>query len=160
MRRFIQLLFLSLFLYACQNVDKVPVTETDISGPAAKQTAAIVVEGMSCQMACVSSINKTLSAMNGANMVDIHFDADRTLDTCYIDFNEQILDTQMMVDAIQKCNGGVYTVKSVHVTNVQPTTGQSKSTSASNVKVNERDKVKYSKFNFPSLLDLVKSVGF
>ena len=160
MRRFIQLLLLSLFIYACQSADKVPFTEDSISGPIAKQTAAIVVEGMSCEMACVSSINRTLAGMNGANSVDIHFDAERTLDTCYVDFNNEILDTQMMVDAIQKCNGGVYTVKSVHVTNVQPTTGQTNSTSSSNVKVNERDKVKYTKFNFPSLLDLVKSVGF
>ena len=137
---------------------EVKITETEVSGKAAKHTAAIVIEGMTCERACVSAINKTMKGLNGTENIDIHFDTAQTLDTCYVDFNESEITPSEMIQAIQTTNGGIYKVKSVEVITTVPSSGCKRGDSAP-IEGGDAEQSKNSQFNFPSVLDIIKRVS-
>ncbi len=162
------ILFSSLF-YSCNSNDNIAstdsinsgivITHSKETGTVAKQTAAIVIEGMSCEMACVSAVNKTMKGLEGTSNIDMHFDASLTLDTCYVDFNAEKITPNDMIQAIQETNGGLYKVKSVEIITVAPSSGcKSAPTNHPNTS-DDFEKSKNSKFNFPSVLDIIKRVN-
>jgi len=146
---------------AQSSIDKdILVTNTEVEGTARKNTAAIVIEGMSCEMACVSSVNKTVIALEGTSNINIHFDADQKTDTCFVDYDETVISPNELIGAIQNCNGGAYAVKAIELIKTSPKGAYNGRSSRNNSDVLVREKVKHSQFSFPSLLDLVKKVGF
>lgn len=141
-------------------IDKnIKVVTTELVGSSFKNTAAIVIEGMSCERACVSSINKTVVAMNGTSNINIHFNASNTTDTCYVDYDENVVSPNDLVEAIQKCNGGVYTVKAIELLKTVPQGAVNTRSSKGASDTRTREQVKHAEFSFPSLLDLIKKVG-
>lgn len=159
-KNFFKMLFILMFVVSCSGDSAVPVNITEVDGASDVQKAAFVIEGMSCEKACVSSVNKTITAINGVQDVNIGFDADRTLDTCYVSYNSSQVGYQEMLNAINTCNGGVYEVKAVEI---EKSKDSELNATSSNSKENQslkQEKMKHVEFNFPSFTELFKSVRF
>jgi copper chaperone CopZ len=115
-----------LFMVGCSNQnpgnnDFVPeegvvYTVREIVGKGESRSVAhLAIEGMSCQMMCVGSVDKALKNLEGVTSVDFAFDAQVEVDTVVVVYDHFSVSDKALVDAVQDLYKGRYKVKAIYV---------------------------------------------
>ncbi len=111
-----------VFLFACSNeiqveenliteesqinVEKVTKDKLNVDSK-----LKIEIEGMTCVIGCVKTIQSRLTKMNGVFEVEMDFDEERTIDFAIVKFDSKYTNEKLLVDEIQGIAQGIYTVK-------------------------------------------------
>lgn len=97
---------------AAGSMPEIEVVEVSTNGT----TADFSIEGMSCEMNCVSSVKSTLADMEGVTNIDFpDFSGDNDVNHGMVSFDAEKVTPEEMVAAIQKLYDGQYKVKHVKV---------------------------------------------
>ena len=103
------------FTYCSSNDTGDKITYKNTSTEAQQLSAKIAIKGMTCQMSCVSTVNKTLNGINGVESVVIDFDENKTTDFATVTFNTQNTSAVALLNSIESIGDGLYTVESIEV---------------------------------------------
>ncbi len=87
----------------------------EITGSESKTLANLSINGMVCEMNCVSSVKTTLADLDGVNDLEIDFDPARETDVAVVNFDPSKVSEQDMVKAIQALYDGQYEVTNVKI---------------------------------------------
>lgn len=163
-------LFLLGIVVACsgeeQKEEKDSENETTVSSQEqeeivyfANTEADITIEGMSCEINCVSSVKKALRKVDGITSVEIDFDAERNGDYCKVQYDNAALNIQSIQTIIESVNNGEYKVtesneKELEETSSKKSTAFNFSGSSKSNNVNTSTNTG-SSFSIPSILDFV-----
>ena len=110
---------LPFFLFACGQDSDTTVTEPKIV--IAKQDiktdskVQFEIEGMTCEMGCVSTIRNRVTRMKGATKFDMDFDKERTSDFATINFDSRLLSSDDITTEIESIAQGLYSVVNTKV---------------------------------------------
>lgn len=122
MYKFILIFSFALLIAACGekkvvDVNSIEITNTTLKAKAGadKMVAEIKIQGMMCQNACVSKVNKELAEMSCVKNVEMDFDVDREVDIAKVEFDHDQCDAKKMIEKIHSIGDGMYEVKAVNV---------------------------------------------
>lgn len=106
------------FTYCSSNNTSKKITyKTDIKN-AEQFSAKIAINGMTCQHACVSTINKTLNGIDGVKNVHIDFDENKTTDFATLTFDTKKTSAELLINSIENIGEGLYTVESLEISDI------------------------------------------
>jgi len=109
----------------------VPTIQVVESAETKKTVASLEIEGMGCAMACGSAISKALSNLDGVVATDIDFDADRDADYAIVEFDENKVSADQMMEAVNTLRKGHYKVSAVTIEQHVPAANNAASTEES-----------------------------
>lgn len=92
-----------------------PTVKVVQSAESKKTVASLEIEGMGCAMACGSAINKAISGLDGVLATEIDFDADRDSDFAIVEFEENKVSAEQMMEAVNTLRKGHYKVSAVTI---------------------------------------------
>lgn len=128
----------------------------------ANEEAALTINGMSCEINCVSSVKKALNKMDGVTEVTIDFDSEREGDFCSVKYDKNLLNVQSIQSVIESINDGAYKVTESSVKEIENDKPQSKSTAYMFSSHSSSRKISTgtssSSFDIPSILDFVVAI--
>ncbi len=152
-------LFFATLLLACNDAPKPSAADqtTEIvhltaSGPKAKTSANIQIEGMMCEIACGGKIKKELYALEGVSKAEIAYHDGDEADFAVVEYDPEVLSESDLIASITSiADGELYAVPKMEVTQFTPVMSNGSNTSASddaNMSVG---------FRIPGILELLKS---
>jgi len=71
------------------------------------------IEGMMCNVGCVTKVTKAMQDLDGFKTVNFDFDKERKVDYAIVTFDAKVLSREEVVAAIQGVSEGAYQVKKV-----------------------------------------------
>ena len=109
------LYLLPFFIFSCQsestevnNEDvKVEISKKDIK---ADTQIKIEIEGMTCEMGCVTTIRNKVNRLKGVTSFEMDFDVERTSDYSTIQFDSRVLSSNEIKNEIESIAQGIYSV--------------------------------------------------
>jgi len=109
------LYLLPFFIFSCQsestevnNEDiKVEISKKDIK---ADTQIKIEIEGMTCEMGCVTTIRNKVNRLKGVTSFEMDFDVERTSDYSTIQFDSRVLSSNEIKKEIESIAQGIYSV--------------------------------------------------
>jgi len=118
-----------VFLFACTNeiqIEENLITEeNNISIEKVAKDKLTVdsklkmeIEGMTCVIGCVKTIQSRLTKMNGVFEVEMDFDEERTTDFAIVKFDSKYTNEKLLVDEVQGIAQGIYTVKKTELLSI------------------------------------------
>jgi len=97
--------------------DAYEVTERHTNGTTGMTMARLDVSGMMCAHACGGKIKKELLKVNGVANATIDFEDDRALNFAQVEYDEQVVEVNGLVEAIAGiADGKLYAVQAVEIT--------------------------------------------
>jgi copper chaperone CopZ len=153
------LFFAALLLLACNDAPKSSAAEqtTEIvhltaSGPKAKTSANIQIDGMMCEIACGGKIKKELYELEGVSKAEIAYHDGDEADFAVVEYDPEVLSESELIASITSiADGELYAVPKMEVTQFTPVMSNGDNVSASdeaNMSVG---------FRIPGILELLKS---
>ncbi|MGY6562510.1 MAG: heavy-metal-associated domain-containing protein [Luteibaculaceae bacterium] len=91
------------------------ITEVEVNETLEQSVALFAIEGMTCQMGCVSTVNKALRGMEGVSLVEIDFDENNTVDIAKVSYDAKITNPVEMAEKIESLARGAYQVVEITV---------------------------------------------
>jgi mercuric ion binding protein len=91
------------------------ITESELNTVAEGSFAKFAIEGMTCQMGCVTTVNKKLKKIDGVISVEIEFDADQKQDYATVIYDASKTDPVKMAEEIESLAKGAYQVVGIEV---------------------------------------------
>ena len=73
----------------------------------------IEIEGMTCEMGCVSTIRNHITQMKGVTKFEMDFTTERKTDFATVEFDSRLLSSDDMVTEIESIAQGIYKVVKV-----------------------------------------------
>lgn len=106
---------LPLFLFSCntENSEGINTTEAiEIAKEDIKADTQIVIEieGMTCEMGCVTTIRNKVNRMKGVTNFEMDFDTERTSDYSTIQFDSRVVSAEDIKNTIEEIAQGIYSV--------------------------------------------------
>ena len=108
---------------------------------------------MTCQHACVSTINKTLNGIDGVKNIHIDFDENKTTDFATVTFDTKKTSAESLINSIENIGDGLYTVESIEISDV------SKNNTKNNINDNDDNNTKMVIPQLNILLSLINLFG-
>lgn len=108
-----------VLLGGCSQCD-VAVEHVDRPGAAEETVAQLAISGMMCEIACVSKVRKELYDLPGVTRADIHFEADRTVDTALVVFDPKVVKPETLIATVEDIGDGLYDVEAAQVVHYAP----------------------------------------
>lgn len=68
------------------------------------------IDGMVCEHACVSSVKKSILAMEGVSGIEIDFVKDRKVNSCKVKYDNTLVSEEDFINKINEINDGAYKV--------------------------------------------------
>ena len=103
----------------CTRCD-VPVRHVDRAGATEETVAQLAISGMMCEIACVSKVRKELYDLPGVTRADIHFDAERKVDTALVVFDPEVVSPETLIATVEDIGDGLYDVETAEVVHYAP----------------------------------------
>ncbi len=139
--------------------EKVTPTITVVQSAESKKTvASLEIEGMGCAMACGSAINKALSDLDGVLATEIDFDADRDSDFAIVEFDENKVSADQMMETVNALRKGHYKVSAVTIEQHVPATNGASSTEepkSGGEAAKSKGQIDTRSFTLPNVLDIL-----
>jgi len=112
------LFILPLILFSCDVENANVVSEAELVEIAKKDITAdveikIEIEGMTCEMGCVTTIRNKVNRMKGVTSVEMDFDTERTSDYSTVQFDSRVLSSDDIKAMIEEIAQGIYSVVDV-----------------------------------------------
>ncbi len=109
------LYILPLILLSCNTessevnteIQKVEIAKKDIK---ADTEIKIEIEGMTCEMGCVTTIRNKVNRMKGVTKFDMDFDVERSSDFSTIQFDSRVVSSDDIKNRIEGIAQGIYSV--------------------------------------------------
>lgn len=103
------------FLLSCNATDSDIVSEEKTVEIAKEDILAdtvikIEIEGMTCEMGCVTTIRNKVNRMKGVTNFGMDFDAERTSDYAKIQFDSRVVSSEDIKNTIEGIAQGIYSV--------------------------------------------------
>ena len=95
-----------------QRVEEVIINKQDIK---ADSKIELEIEGMTCEMGCVSTIRNRVTRMKGSTKFDMDFDKERGTDFATVSFDSRLLSSDDIKTEIESIAQGLYSVKHIKV---------------------------------------------
>lgn len=117
--------------------------------------ADISITGMVCEVNCVGSVKKLLSAMVGVTEIEIDFNSEDKVNHAMVKYDCKIINDKQMVSAIEKLNDGAYKVGEVEVKKFNEKSASSKKkTEEKEITFTTPSSVGSGGFALPNILDV------
>ena len=109
------LYLLPLILLSCNTESSEVDTETQKVEIAKKDIKAdtevkIEIEGMTCEMGCVTTIRNKVNRMKGVTKFDMDFDVERSFDFSTVQFDSRVVSSDDIKNTIEEIAQGIYSV--------------------------------------------------
>jgi len=109
---------LPFILLSCNTENSDVVAEVEVVEIAKKDIKAdveikIEIEGMTCEMGCVTTIRNKVNRMKGVTSFEMDFDTERTSDYSTIQFDSRLLSSDDIKNTIEEIAQGIYSVVDV-----------------------------------------------
>ena len=75
---------------------------------------------MEAKFACVSKVRKELYDLPGVTRADIHFDAERKVDTALVVFDPEVVSPETLIATVEDIGDGLYDVETAEVVHYAP----------------------------------------
>lgn len=114
MKNLISLFFLSLVLFACDQVKTAEKTDDKVQTPKEKVVAnkmlTFEIQGMSCEMMCGGSIRQELSETNAVEKCEFDFEDDRRTNIVAVSYDQKKTTAKELIKIVTKMNEGQFKV--------------------------------------------------
>ena len=114
MKILISLFFLSVLVFACDQVKTTEKVVKKVNTPKEKVVAdkmlTFEIQGMSCEMMCGSSIRQELSATNAVEKCEFDFEEERETNIVKVSFDQEKTSAKDLIKIVTKMNDGEFTV--------------------------------------------------
>lgn len=90
--------------------------ESHVEGTVEKAVAEMMVQGMMCEIGCVSKVRKELLEVPGVASASIEFEKDRAVNVAKVEYDAEVVDAKDLVAKVTAIGDGMYPVEKVAVT--------------------------------------------
>jgi copper chaperone CopZ len=90
--------------------------ESHVEGTVEKAVAEMMVQGMMCEIGCVSKVRKELLEVPGVASASIEFEKDRAVNVAKVEYDADVVDARALVAKVTAIGDGMYPVEKVAVT--------------------------------------------
>ena len=106
---------LPILLLSCNSETTNSQSETEKTEIAKKDIKAdteikIEIEGMTCEMGCVTTIRNKVNRIKGVTNFEMDFDAERSSDFSKIQFDSRVTSSEEIKNTIEEIAQGIYSV--------------------------------------------------
>jgi Cu+-exporting ATPase len=106
---------LPILLLSCNSETTNSQSETEKTEIAKKDIKAdteikIEIEGMTCEMGCVTTIRNKVNRIKGVTNFEMDFDAERSSDFSKIQFDSRVTSSEEIKNIIEEIAQGIYSV--------------------------------------------------
>lgn len=90
--------------------------KSHVEGTVEKAVAEMMVQGMMCEIGCVSKVRKELLEVPGVASASIEFEKGRAVNVAKVEYDADVVDAQALVAKVTAIGDGMYPVEKVAVT--------------------------------------------